>query len=367
MLLAACQWCQNGKGQTEEERMRHIHRQELSARLKAFAVAKGADLVGIAQPETYADYRAQVEQRIEETGATFEDFMISDDDVSFFDRLSSATNTLPSVRAILIVGVYAYDDVAVYRKTREELRGKTARTYSYYPVVRQVAESVTAYLQDLGYRATHGQDVPLKHVAHRIGLGCYGKNGLLLTGQYGSYVGLRDVITDAPLEPDVFERASFCQGCDRCLKACPTGALYAPYKVDPRLCLNPITRRKDRIAPALRRKMQNWVQGCDICQETCPVNQGLTPRKADPRSGFDPSHHASHRDLGGLERAPRLLDLVGSDRPEIIRRNAAIALANIGRGHTDVLATLSAQVAEASDELRHYLRWAMERLAKDHS
>jgi epoxyqueuosine reductase len=345
--------------------MPHSHRQDLSARVKAFAVAQGADLVGIALPETYAEYQVQIEQRIAETGATFEDFMISPGDVSFFDRLSYAANTLPSARTILIFGVYAYDEVAVYRKAREELRGKTARTYSYYPVVRQVAESVTAYLQDLGYQATHGQDVPLKHVAHRLGLGCYGKNGLLLTRQYGSYVGLRDVITDAPLEPDVFDRPSFCQDCDRCLKACPTGALYAPYKVNPRLCLNPISRRKDRIAPSVRQKMQNWVQGCDICQEVCPANQGLIPREVDLRSGFDPSHHASHRDLGGLERAPRLLDLLGSDRPEIIRRNATIALANIGRGHPDVLAALSAQVADANVELRDYMRWAMERLTED--
>jgi epoxyqueuosine reductase len=345
--------------------MPHNH-QELSARVKAFAVAKGADLVGIALPETYTDYCTQVQQRIEETGATLRDFMIADDDVSFFDRLCSATNTLPSARAILIIGAYAYDEMAYYCKTRKELRGRIARTYSYYPVVRQVAESVTAYLRELGYKATHGQDVPLKHVAHRIGLGCYGKNGLLLTEKHGSYVALRDVITDAPLEPDLFERVSFCRDCDRCLKACPTGALYAPYKVDPRRCFNPITRRKDRIAPALRRKMQNWIHGCDICQEVCPANQGLIPRKADPRSGFDPGHHASHRDLGGLERTPRLLDLLGSDRPEIIRRNAAIALANVGRGHADILAALSAKVAEAGDELRHYLRWAMERLAEDH-
>jgi epoxyqueuosine reductase len=53
-------------------------------------------------------------------------------------------------------------------------------------------------IRDLGYSAVCGQDVPLKYVAQRIGLGGYGKNGLLLTEEYGSYVGLRAVITEAP-------------------------------------------------------------------------------------------------------------------------------------------------------------------------
>jgi len=340
-----------------------LHGHALSARVKEFAAAQGADLVGIAPPETYADYSAQVEQRIAETGASHRDFMISDDGAAFFDRLASAANTLPSVKAILIVGVYAYDEAAVYRHTRQELRGRIARTYSAYPVARQVAEGVVAYLRDLGYQAMHGQDVPLKYVAHRIGLGCYGKNGLLLTRQYGSYVGLRDVLTDAPLEPDALERPTFCQDCDRCLRACPTGALYAPYKVNARLCFNPITRREERIAPELGLKMGNWVHGCDICQEVCPANQGLVPRKVDPRAGFDPLHHASHKVLGGLERFPPLLDLLGSERPPVIRRNAVIALANVGHGRADVLAALEAQVAGADEELRYVLRWAMGRLA----
>jgi len=339
-----------------------LHGQALSARVKDFALAQGANLVGIALPETYADYGAEVERRIAETGATHRDFMIADGDTAFFDRLVSAANTLPSVKTVIIIGVYAYDDAAVYRYTRQELRGKIARTYSAYPVARQVAERVAAYLCDLGYQATHGQDVPLKFVPHRIGLGCYGKNGLLLTRRYGSYVGLRDVLTDAPLEPDAMERPTFCQDCDRCLKACPTGALYTPYKVNARLCLNPITRRVERIACELAVRMGNWVHGCDICQEVCPANQGLVPRQVDPRAGFDPEHHASHKLLGGLERFPRLLDLLDGNHPPAIRRNAAIALANIGHGRADVLVALEAQMVGADEELRHILYWAIERL-----
>ncbi len=339
---------------------------ELKQRIKESAVAGGADLVGIAPVEYYSDYRAEMDRRIEETGASHADFMMPDSDRNFPERLSSAKNALPTAEAIIVLVVYAYDEDAVYENTEGELRGKTARTYSYYPVVRQVAAKLAAFIQELGYSATHGQDVPLKYVADRIGLGCYGKNGVLLTEKYGSFIGLRNVLTDAPLEPDEYPSLSLCRGCDLCLKACPTGALYAPYKVNPRLCLNPITRREKYIVPETRSKMQNWIAGCDICQEVCPVNRSLKPRKYDPRSGFYPEHHSSHRNLGGLEKAPELLDLLSPDHPEIIRRNSAIALGNtVNTPHlTKTLNSLKIQMENTHEELRDYFSWAIEKLSK---
>ena len=339
---------------------------ELKQRMKEFAIAEGADLVGVAPVEYYSDYRAEMDRRMEETGASYTDFMMPDSDRNFPERLSSAKNALPTAKAIIVLAVYVYDEDAVYENTEGELRGKTARTYSYYPVVRQLAEKLTAFIQDLGYSATHGQDVPLKYVADRIGLGCYGKNGVLLTEKYGSFVGLRNVLTDAPLEPDELPRLSLCQHCDRCLEECPTGALYAPYKVNPQLCLNPITRREKYIAPEMRSKMQNWISGCDVCQEVCPANQDLKPRKYDPRSGFYPEHHSSHRNLGGLEKTPGLLDLLSPDHPDIIRRNAAIALGNTGNvlHLMETLNSLKIQIENTDEELRDYFSWAMEKLSK---
>jgi epoxyqueuosine reductase len=339
---------------------------KLKAQIKEFAISEGADLIGIAPLETYHEYYAEVEGRIKETGATLTDFMIPADDAAFFKRLLYAGNTLPTATAIIMLGVYAYDETAIYRNTQQELRGKTARIYSYYPVIRQVAIKLTSFIQRLGYNAMHGQDVPLKHVTDRIGPGCYGKNGVLMTKEYGSYIALRDVLTDAPLEPDEFPKTSFCRDCDLCLRACPTGALYAPYKVNPRLCINPINRRDDHIAPEIRLKMQNWISGCDICQEVCPVNRHLIPRKKDERSGFEPEYHASHRNLGGLEKTPKLLDILSSDYSDIIRRNAAIALGNIAKGRKEAVEVLKYQMKNVGEELRDYFCWAVERLSEDH-
>jgi len=332
----------------------------LKNEIKRFARSQGADLVGVARVEDYCDYLAEVRQRSRENAAQLEDYMVPRSETSFFERLSQPRETLPDARAIIILGVGAYDKDAVYTNTRKELRGKIARTYSSYPVVRQIAEKVAGFIEESGYKAVPGQDVPLKFVADRIGLGAYGKNGLLLTEQCGSYVGLRSVLTDMPIAPDRFEKTTPpCDDCDLCLQACPTRALYAPYKVNPRLCINPLTRKQQIIQPQLRVKMQNWIIGCDICQEVCPVNRKLACRDVDPRSGFDPLHHASHKYLDNIERTPLLTGILGEAYPDLIRRNAAIALANIGKARPEALQALKTSLPSAKGELRQYYLWAI--------
>jgi epoxyqueuosine reductase len=285
------------------------------------------------------------------------------EDVSFFYSLSDSRRILPSVKAIILLCVYAYDSAAVYKNTRRDLRGKTARTYNYYPVVRIIAEHIAEYLEDRGHAAVQGQHVPLKYVSQRMGIGAYGKNGIIQTEQYGTYVTFRDILTDAELKPDApVERQSMCEKCELCLKACPTGALYAPYKVNPKLCINPLTRKDGYIEPALRTKMLNWVHGCDICQEVCPANTKLSPRGVDPRSGFDSRHHSSHKYLDGMERTPDLVSIISEKWPQTIRRNAVIALTNTGKGKREVITELKSHIKTASPEVKEYFEWALETL-----
>ena len=168
----------------------------LKQELTSLATSQGADLVGVAPASVYTDYIREVSVRLQETDATGEDYTFSDDAITVFENLSDVHHTLASAKSIILLGVYSFDKEGDYRRTRQKLQGKTARTYVYYPVVRQIAEKVAAALEKAGYHTVQGQQIPLKHAANDIGLGSYGWNGLLLTKDFGSYVALRAVITD---------------------------------------------------------------------------------------------------------------------------------------------------------------------------
>ena len=340
--------------------------QSLNQKVRRFAASQGAELIGFAPPERYPQYVRELAGRVAGRRIRVEDYLLpSKDGVAFHDLYADPRNTLPSVRAVVILGVSAFDEAVDYNEAAAELRGKIARTYAYFPVVRAVAEALAAFLrQELGYEAVQCQNLPLKLAAARRGMGCYGENGLLLTREHGSFVALRAVLTSAPLLSDRLNWVDFCLHCGNCRRACPTGALYEPYKVDPSLCLNAVGRKSDPLTEPLSRSMGGWFRGCDICQEVCPLNRKLSPRSADPRAGYDSAHHSSHRFLDGCERLPRLLPLLAPSQPALIRRNAAIALGNIGRGRESVGRALRRYAEEERGELRQYFLWALENVER---
>lgn len=112
--------------------------------------------------------------------------------------------------------------------------------------------------------------------AERAGIGWSGKHTNLISRQSGSYFFLAEMICDLDLEPDGVGK-DYCGSCTRCLDACPTDALFQPYKIDASKCISYLTiELKEVIPEEFRGKMENWAFGCDICQEVCPWNRFST-------------------------------------------------------------------------------------------
>ena len=99
------------------------------------------------------------------------------------------------------------------------------------------------------------------------GLGVVGKNHLLITEKYSSYVFLGEIITDATLSSNTDE-IKYCAGCNSCIRACPV-------KTDISLCLSSLTQKKGELSESEKEliKKSGCVWGCDICQEVCPYTK----------------------------------------------------------------------------------------------
>jgi len=158
--------------------------------------------------------------------------------------------------------------------------------------------------------------------AAQAGLGFIGQNTCLIHPRMGSWLFLGEILLDLELEPAVGAVRGGCGTCRRCLEACPTGALVAPYVLDARRCISYLTiELKGAIPPELRPWMGRWIYGCDVCQAICPWQRFARP--TGERSFL----------AGEPERAaPRLVDLSRINEEQFRQRYQGTAIHRIGRG-----------------------------------
>jgi len=201
-----------------------------------------------------------------------------------------------------------------------------------------------------------------KALAVRSGMGWYGKSGLVITPDYGSWVFLSEVISDLKLKPDRSVQRD-CGDCHRCVDNCPTGALVSPYVVDARRCISYLTiEHRGAIPTELRQSMGNWIFGCDVCQEVCPHNRLVRPTE-DPvfaaRKGVGPYptlHSLLALDKDGFKRLFARNPILRARRRGLLR-NVAVALGN-SRDSSSV-PVLAAALRDPEPLVRSHAAWAM--------
>ncbi len=138
--------------------------------------------------------------------------------------------------------------------------------------------------------------------AQRCGVGWRGKNSLLVNKTHGSWFFIGILLTDLETAYDTPE-TDHCGNCDRCLRACPTGALESPHVLNPLKCIAYHTIEiKGDIPGEFRGRFSNRIFGCDICQEVCPFNSKPLVN-SDPDCLPDPHlTHMRKRDWENLTR-----------------------------------------------------------------
>lgn len=113
--------------------------------------------------------------------------------------------------------------------------------------------------------------------AQKSGLGWVGKNSNLINKNSGSFFFIAELIIDVELEYDAPIK-DYCGTCTRCIDACPTNAIVAPYVVDGSKCISYFTiELKENIPADYKNKFNDWAFGCDVCQDVCPWNRFSKP------------------------------------------------------------------------------------------
>jgi len=245
----------------------------------------------------------------------------------------------------------------------------------YHKVLRnrleKLAEQIRTEMGDFSYRVfTDSAPVMEIELAQKAHLGWCGKHTLLLSREHGSWFFLGELYTDLPLPPvDMPEKKdapeeNHCGICKRCIEACPTQAIIAPYQLDARRCISYLTiELKGSIPPELRPLIGNRIYGCDDCQLACPWNRFAHKSvEADfaVRHGLD---DVALTELFAWDETIFKEKLAGSAIHRIGHeqwlRNIAVALGNAPRS-AGVLAALQAHAQHTSPLVREHVAWALE-------
>jgi epoxyqueuosine reductase len=316
----------------------------------------GIDVIGAAPAAPYAETEGHIRDR--RARGLFADmrFTMAQPEVSCHPE-----SLLPGARTVVSAALSYYAPGPAPGPGE----GRLPR-YTWYDAYGELREKLERLGERLGgsYRVLVDAN---QHVdregAARSGVGFYGKNTMLITRRFGSWVVLGTLVTDAEIEPTP-PLTLDCGSCTLCIEACPTGALDEPGMVDSTKCLSYWTQSPASIPEDYRPELDVQVYGCDICQDVCPWNRGVEKRRAGERAPAGAEPVVSLRDWLAApdeelaERYDRLYFPRNDAR--YLRRNALVAAGNSG---DKSLAEAVHPYAENGDPLlREHARWALARL-----
>jgi len=204
---------------------------------------------------------------------------------SYLEKRLNPELVLKGARSVIAV-LMNYYPARIQPADDNYLISKHVYGRDYHRIMRERLEQLTRWLQqEYGpHRCKSFVDsgpVLEKVWANRCGVGWQGKNTLLIHKTGGSYFFIGIILTELEFDPDPV-MSDHCGNCNRCVQACPTGALDHPYQLRIERCISyhTIELHPAHGAPT-NLKLHGRIYGCDICQDICPYNRYARPN-ADP-------------------------------------------------------------------------------------
>ncbi|MBN1556344.1 MAG: tRNA epoxyqueuosine(34) reductase QueG [Phycisphaerae bacterium] len=242
-----------------------------------------------------------------------------------------------------------------------------ARGGDYHKVLKKRAQTLCDRIRTVepsfeGRAFVDTAPVAERTLAAAAGLGWIGRNGSLIVPGLGSYILLAEIVCNLPLRPDE-PRPNGCGDCEKCLAACPTGAIVAGKTIDARRCLSYQTiENRGEIPPGLWPLLGQCVFGCDACQAICPHNRRRVRGDAELTHPPD-SEPLSLQDIltwteSDWDRATRGKAFRRADH-RMFLRNAILAAGNAGdASHLPLLEALPKE-----ETLQPYIDWARKQIS----
>ena len=351
-----------------------MNRSELAEAIKRRALALGFDLVGIttAQPplhskqfQTWLAKKFHGEMGYMEKSAA---------------KRADPETILPGARSIIVVGLnyYRWTGIPACTGSRASAVRDACATQpriaryacgerDYHEIVEEKLKPLAEFVNQLGGTGTHSlwyvDTGPIleRDLAQRAGIGFIGKHTNLISRQLGNWIFLGAVLTNLELPADQ-PHHEYCGKCHRCIDACPTRAIVAPYQLDARLCISYLTiELKGSIPVELRPLIGDRIFGCDDCLEVCPWNRFARE---------SPVREFRRREL------PPLTEFLSWDEPKFkaffrgtpiyrikrrgFLRNICVALGNTG--DESALPALQRALDDTEPLVREHAKWAIEEI-----
>jgi epoxyqueuosine reductase len=237
----------------------------------------------------------------------------------------------------------------------------------YHDVIATKLDKIDIFLREFGgaqkcYVDT-GPVLERDHAA-QAGIGWHGKSTMLIDERLGTWFFLAEILTTLELEPDP-PAQDRCGTCQRCITACPTGAITAPHRLDARLCISYLTiEHKTSIPLELRPLIGDRIFGCDDCLDACPWNRFAEASRESAFSARKSTIGMALRDYLNLSDAEFREMFRNSPIKRIKRRgflrNVCVALGNVG-DMTD-LPALEQAATDPEPLIAEHATWAIERI-----